>query len=81
MRFREVGQSQAIEVEDKAAVVARLKESFRRWPDLDHLDPANIEAEYSHEAAPTHEGAPGWGKVYIVTLKGYGVVGFADAPL
>jgi hypothetical protein len=86
MRFREHGLDKPIiEAADKAAVVAYLRERFACWPDLDDLDPADIEAEQLDNiiirAASPSAWWCDWPALYIVRLDRYGVVGYADGPL
>lgn len=77
MRFREITKSAAQAFADKQAIVDYLREVLAPWPTAPVPTLRNLTSEYSHESP----GKDGWGPTYIVTLKGYGVIGFADAPL
>lgn len=82
MRFREHGMGKPVlQFKDRAALVAYLKEQFAPWPDLDHIDPAKLKTE-PYGVFGKHQG-PGWwaGRVWLVTLPEYGVVGYADEAI
>jgi hypothetical protein len=81
MRFREHGNGKPVlTLKDRAALVAYLKEQFAPWPDLDRIDPAKVRTEPLGVFGKNQP--PGWnGKVFLVTLPEYGVVGYADEPL
>lgn len=85
MRFREHGTNKPIVEGDKAAIVAYLRQQFAPWPDLDHLDPADIQSEDLGIAivasAYKHAWWHTWPAFHMITLKGYGVVGYTDEPL
>jgi hypothetical protein len=87
MRFREYGKPVEQTFPDGAlgrqAIVDYLRQRFRPWPTLDHIDFSTLKSEYSHESPgdPAREQGPGWGPTYLVTVKGYGVVGWCDALL
>jgi hypothetical protein len=86
MRFREHGMDKpTIHVEGKAGVVDYLRSGLARWPDLDHLDAANVVSEYIGPEivsnANKHAWWRGWPEFHLVTLPGYGVIGYTDAPL
>lgn len=86
MRFREHGLNKpTIHVEDKAGVVDYLRREFAHWPDLDHLDPADIQSEPLGLAIVTNANKHAWWKAWpqfhMVTLQGYGVVGYSDEAL
>lgn len=86
MRFREHGMNKpTINVEGKAGVVDYLRSGLAHWPDLDHLDPANIQSEHLGVEislnANSHAWWRDWPEFHLVTLPGYGVVGYTDAPL
>jgi hypothetical protein len=70
---------------DKAAIVAYLRGQFAHWPDLDQLDPANIRSEDLGLAIVTnatkHAWWSKWPAFHLVTLEGYGVVGYTDEAL
>jgi hypothetical protein len=70
---------------DKAAIVAYLRDQFAHWPDLDQLDPANIKSEDLGLAIVdnANKGAwwHAWPAFHLVTLQGYGVVGYTDEAL
>jgi hypothetical protein len=82
MRFREHGMGKpVVHLKDRAALVAHLKEQFAPWPDLDHIDPAKLTTE-PYGVLDKERGPAGWnGRVFLVTLPEYGVVGYADEPL
>lgn len=81
MRFKEHGRNKPLlHLKDRAALVAYLREQFRPWPDLDHVDVSKLKTEPLGVFGKNQP--PGWdGRVFIVTLPLYGVVGFADEPL
>lgn len=86
MRFREHGMNKPIiHVEGKAGVVDYLRSGLAQWPDLDHLDPASIQSEPLGLAIITsankHAWWKGWPAFHLVTLPGYGVVGYTDEAL
>jgi hypothetical protein len=81
MRFREhrgglaESMETAIEVATRDDLIAHLRAVLAPWPTAP--DPAAIICEpYSGE-----DRRIGWAQTYIVTLPGYGVLGFADGPL
>lgn len=77
MRFREHRALLAdslettVEVEGRAGLVEHLRLKFwgSGWPVLD-FDAIDVDPYAYDERA--------WGKTYIVTLAGYGVLGFTD---
>jgi hypothetical protein len=81
MRFREHGTGKPLlQLQDRAALVAHLKAQFAPWPDLDRVDPAKLKTEPLGVFGARQP--PGWaGRVFLVTLPDYGVVGYADEPL
>jgi hypothetical protein len=82
MKFREHGMGKPVlQFKDRAGLVAYLKAQFAPWPDLDRVDPTKIKTE-PYGVFNTHQGPAGWtGKVWLVTLPEYGVVGYADEPI
>jgi hypothetical protein len=69
MRFREHGNDKpVVQLQDRAALEAYLKEQFAPWPDLDGFDLTTLKSER-------------YGDGWLVTLPGYGVVGHADVPV
>jgi hypothetical protein len=87
MRFREYGWAVEQTFPDgdlgRQALVDYLKQLFKPWPTLDKIDYATLKTTYSHDSPghPDREAGPGWGPTYIITLKGYGVVGYTDTEL
>lgn len=86
MRFREHGLNKPIiDVAGKAGIVDYLRSGLAQWPDLDHLDPAKIESEDLGPEivsnANKHAWWRSWPAMHLVTLPGYGVVGYSDAPV
>lgn len=66
-----------VEIEaTKYALVTYLRKELAPWPTLDgfHFDAVHVD--------PYFAGDPriGWDDVWIVTLDGYGVLGFTDGP-
>ncbi|HEY1448412.1 MAG TPA: hypothetical protein VGF33_07725 [Caulobacteraceae bacterium] len=72
----------AAQLDDLAA-----KQKRHEWPDLDHLDPANIQSEDLGFAlvgvakANRRTWWADWPAFHLVTLPGYGVIGYTDEPL
>lgn len=86
MRFREHGTDKpTIHVTGKQGVVDYLRSGLVRWPDLDHLDPAKIQSEDLGlgliRVANRRAWWRCWPAIHLVTLPGYGVVGYSDGPL
>jgi hypothetical protein len=83
MRFREHGRDKPTIHGDRAEIVAYLRAEFAHWPDLDHLDPADIQSEDLGPVIIRNEQAwwKCWPAMHLVTLESYGVVGYSDAPL
>jgi hypothetical protein len=85
MRFREHGLDKPTIHGDRAAIVRYLRDQFAHWPDLDRLDPANIQSEDLGLAivsgANKHAWWRAWPAMHLVTLQGYGVVGYTDQAL
>jgi hypothetical protein len=81
MRFREHGIGHPVlKLKDRADLVAYLKRQFAHWPDLDHIDLTKLKTEPF--GVFDGRGPAGWtGRVFLVTLPEYGVVGYADEPL
>lgn len=79
MKFKEHGMGKpVVQLQDRAALVAYLREQFRPWPDLDHIDVSKLKTEPYGVSMP----AAGWkGPCFLVSLPSYGVVGYCDAPL
>lgn len=64
-----------IEVDGRAGLVAHLKKDFRPWPDLDgRAEQIKVEPYYGDDDRI------GWKNVHIITLYGYGVIGFCEGP-
>jgi hypothetical protein len=82
MKFREHRGNLAesmetmVEFQDKQALVAHLRYLLR---------PFNFRVEDKDVAARLYSTSGdqriGWEKVYVVTVHGYGVVGFSDSPI
>jgi hypothetical protein len=89
MRFREHGLDKpTIHVEGRQGIIDYLGSGlcdWSRWPDLDQLDLTNLQSEDLGLAiignANKHAWWKGWPAFHLITLKGYGVVGYTDAPL
>ena len=85
MRFREHGTNKPVIEGDKAAIIAYLRQQYAPWPDLDRFDPADIQSEdlgiSMINQANKRAWWAGWPAFHLVTLPGYGVVGYTDAPL
>jgi hypothetical protein len=76
MRFREHGHDKPIvQLDDRAALVAHLKMEFAAWPSLDDLELAKLKTE------PYGRSIFWDGQVWLLTLPGYGVIGYTDEPL
>jgi hypothetical protein len=82
MRFREHGHGKPVlKLKDRDALVAYLREQFAPWPDLDRIDPSKVTTE-PYGVLDKARGPAGWtGRVFLVTLPEYGVVGYVDEPL
>lgn len=79
MRFREHrgGLSESmktiIEVADQAALLDHIRKLAQPWPTFPPVTPKTV-----HIKPYGWDGRIGW-ETYIVTLDGYGVLGFTDA--
>jgi hypothetical protein len=86
MRFREHGLNKpTIQIESRQGVVDYLRGAFAHWPDLDQLDLADIRSENLGPEIVSNANKRAWWKhwpaLHMVTLPGYGTVGYTDAPL
>lgn len=69
------------EVADRAALVAHCKKQLSRWPDMDHLGDSDFTVSaYGPEWTDPPLGEARKWITHIVTIKGYGVIGFTDSP-
>jgi hypothetical protein len=86
MRFREHGiDKPTIHVQGKAGVITYLRSGLAQWPDLDHLDLDKITSEYLGPEIVSNANKHAWWKCWpafhLVTLPGYGVIGYTDAAI
>jgi len=75
-RLLDESMAEMAEVSGRHGLVAHLRKEFERWPSLDNFDDKALHID------PYCAGDPriGWNDVWIITLDGYGVVGFCDGP-
>lgn len=63
-----------VTLEDRNALVQHLREYFKEWFDV---VPDKVKLERYGDGPDTRIG---WDKVFIVTIDGFGPVGFTDGP-
>lgn len=61
----------------REALVAHVRAEFAAWPTMDnfHFDQLRVSPYYGDDDRI------GWRDVHIVTIDGYGVVGFTEGPV
>lgn len=65
----------AVDVEGRAGLIAHLRKELDGWQvDIDD-DKVRVQPYVMHDAFA------GWKDVHIVTLDGYGVLGFCEGPV
>lgn len=63
-----------VEVDGRAGLIAQLKKEFAPWPVWPDEKSVHVSSYYGDDERI------GWKDVHIVTLDGYGVVGFCEGP-
>lgn len=67
------------EVADRAALIAHCKQLLYAWPTFDHVqDDDFLVSEYGQEWWDPNLGEARPWITHIVTIRGYGVIGFTD---
>lgn len=67
--------AEVIEIDGRARLIDHLRKDFAPWPDLDGRAEQIKIAPYGGD-----DDRIGWRNVHIITLDGYGVVGFCEGP-
>lgn len=68
--------AEMVEVDGRAGLIAHLRHELRNWPTMDGFT--------DDQVGVTPNGGDddriGWKDVHIVTIDGYGVMGFCEGP-
>lgn len=69
------------EVADRAALVAHCNKELAMWPSIGHLEDSDFTVSpYGQEWRDPPLGEARKWITHVVTIKGYGVIGFTDSP-
>lgn len=76
---RDLADSMAemVEVDGRVGLIRHLRKELSPYPEWDHFSDAAVREQPYYGDDP----ATGWRDVHIVTIDGYGVVGFIEGPI